>query len=108
MNINITVSVGELIDKITILEIKMERISDDRKKRIIAHELSILQAAFDEEIERTDELNKLIAELKKVNESLWDIEDEIRVCERKKQFDQKFIELARAVYYTNDRRHQVK
>jgi hypothetical protein len=99
---------GELYDKITILEIKSERIKDAAKLRNVRVELDDLTAARDRAIVGSPELTQLAAELKSINEALWQIEDDLRDCERAKDFGAKFIELARAVYHQNDRRAAVK
>jgi predicted nuclease with TOPRIM domain len=99
---------GELIDKITILEIKSERIADEGKLKNIRHELSVLSATRDAHLGDVDGLDKLAEQLKEINEALWVIEDDIRACEAEKDFGQKFIDLARAVYITNDKRAAVK
>lgn len=99
---------GELIDKITILRIKSERISDDAKLRNIRTELDILQKTQADAVPQSDEMTRLEGELKAVNEALWDIEDDIRDCERAKDFGEEFIRLARAVYITNDKRAALK
>ncbi|MBM3382429.1 MAG: hypothetical protein FJY29_08320 [Betaproteobacteria bacterium] len=102
----VPVSVGELLDKITILQIKSERIEDQNKQVNIRKELSaLLETCRNNSIDVT---HVLVRELKSVNEELWVIEDDIREKERAKTFDQKFIELARAVYVTNDKRFQIK
>lgn len=104
------ISLGELIDKITILEIKSERISNQDKLRNIITELNALSSTLLETMskEQTAALDPLRAELKSVNLKLWIIEDEIRDCERKKDFGATFIELARSVYFTNDVRAEIK
>ncbi len=107
-NITVEIAPGELIDKITILEIKLERIKDAAKLANVRHEWDVLTAARDAHTEPTDALAALTAELKKINEMLWEIEDDIRDCERARDFGEKFIELARAVYRTNDERARVK
>ena len=99
---------GELIDKITILRIKSERISDEAKLKNIRTELDILQKTQAEEVPQSAEMTRLEGELKAVNEALWDIEDDIRDCERAKDFGEEFIRLARAVYITNDKRAALK
>jgi hypothetical protein len=104
----VEVAPGELIDKITILQIKTERIDDADKVKNVRIELEVLETARDENIPPSPELDGLTAELKTVNEALWEIEDDIRDCEREKDFGPKFIELARAVYRTNDRRAAAK
>ncbi|MGC6475854.1 MAG: DUF6165 family protein [Parvibaculales bacterium] len=106
--IMIEVGAGELIDKITILQIKSERIEDAAKLKNVRHELDVLSAARDANIPASDELNDLSQALKQVNEALWEIEDDIRACEAEKDFGEKFIELARAVYITNDKRAALK
>ncbi len=98
------VSWGELIDKITILEIKAERLTDDAKRVNVQRELSELEAVRERHFPAHAGLAVLAAELKAINEDLWVIEDDIRDCERAKDFGPRFIELARAVYVTNDRR----
>ena len=104
----VPVAVGELADKITILEIKAERITDAAKLRNVRTELDQLRAVWDRQGPHSAGLEALTQELKKVNESLWDIEDEIRDCERAQDFGPQFIALARAVYRTNDRRAEIK
>lgn len=104
MNIRVEISPGELFDKITILEIKLERISDEGKLSNLKKEYAILSKVRQEEFESSEQLDGLVAELKSLNERLWTIEDEIRDCERQKDFGDKFIELARGIYITNDRR----
>ena len=99
---------GELIDKITILEIKSDRISDLEKLKNVAHELSVLSATRDAHLSGIDGLGDLAKQLKAINEALWKIEDDIRACEAKKDFGQEFIDLARAVYITNDKRAAIK
>jgi len=106
--ITVEIAPGELIDRITILEIKSERMTDPAKLTNVRLERSTLEEARDQAIEACPELEELAAELKAINEKLWDIEDQIRECEREKDFGQGFIELARAVYKTNDRRAAVK
>lgn len=104
----VEISVGELIDKITILEIKNARISDESKLHNIRKELDILTAARVSMVPRSSALESLVTELRAVNQALWEIEDEIRVCERERDFGPRFIELARSVYHTNDRRAELK
>ena len=99
---------GELVDKITILEIKTERIQDAGKLKNVRLELETLAAARDQALAPSPELATLTAELKRMNEALWDIEDQIRDCERREDFGPEFIRLARAVYHSNDRRAAVK
>ncbi|HXF07971.1 MAG TPA: DUF6165 family protein [Candidatus Acidoferrales bacterium] len=107
--IQIPVSYGELIDKITILEIKQARITDPVKRRNVSHELTLLQAVWDaSDAARGGAIDDLRVALKAVNEALWDIEDDIRDKERAQAFDAAFIALARAVYHQNDRRAALK
>jgi transcriptional regulator of nitric oxide reductase len=107
-NIKVPVSPGEVLDKITILEIKSERMSDPEKVTNVRVELALLQETWKEFIRDDEVIRGLHAQLKEVNEALWEIEDDIRDKERAKEFDERFIELARAVYVTNDRRSKVK
>ena len=102
------ISTGELFDKISILEIKKNKIKDKSKRNIVLKELGSLQEAVNENIEKSKSLLKLYKKLKSVNLKLWKIEDDIRDCERKRNFGDKFIKLARAVYFTNDERSRVK
>jgi hypothetical protein len=102
------ISAGELFDKISILEIKKNKIKDKNKKNIILKELSSLQETASKNIEKSKSIIKLYKRLKSINLKLWKIEDDIRDCERKNNFDSKFIKLARAVYFTNDERSRVK
>ena len=104
----IEVSPGEMIDKITILLIKSERINDEIQLANVQHELGILSSKLEKEISGSPKLDALKLELKSVNEELWCIEDRIRDCERINDFSQTFIELARAVYFTNDKRAKLK
>ena len=104
----VEVAPGELIDKITILEIKSERIADAGKLKNVRVELDVLAAARDAAMAASAELAELTAQLKQVNEALWKIEDAIRDCERGQDFGPKFIELARSVYHSNDRRAALK
>lgn len=99
---------GELIDKITILEIKSARTEDRQKLANIRYELDTLANTRDRALPASDKLTRLTQQLKTVNETLWDIEDDIRRCEAQKDFGPRFIELARAVYRTNDRRAELK
>ena len=112
MTIRVPVSWGELIDKITILEIKSERLNDEAKLTNVRRERDVLVAERDANLPGTehdaDHLDKLTVALKTVNEALWEIEDGIRDEERAKRFEDKFIELARAVYINNDQRAALK
>jgi hypothetical protein len=107
-NIHVPVSPGEVLDKITILEIKSERISDPEKVANVKVELGLLQETWANSVSEDSVIIDLHAQLKEINEALWEIEDDIRDKERAKEFDGRFIELARSVYFTNDRRSQVK
>jgi transcriptional regulator of nitric oxide reductase len=107
-NIRVPVSPGEVLDKITILEIKSERMTDPQKLANVRVELVLLQKTWAAAIEEDDTIRDLHAQLKEINEALWEIEDDIRDKERAREFDDRFIELARAVYFTNDRRSEVK
>jgi hypothetical protein len=104
----VEIAPGELIDRLTILAIKTDRIDDDAKLANVHIELETLQRARAAAVPPSDELDRLTAELKSINERLWDVEDDIRECERARDFGPRFIELARAVYITNDRRAAVK
>jgi hypothetical protein len=106
--VTIEISPGELIDKITILEIKSERIIDAAKLGNVRYELELLGAARAGSLAASAELDRLARELKSVNETLWEIEDDIRACEAAGDFGPRFVELARAVYRTNDRRAALK
>lgn len=102
------ISPGELIDKITILEIKLERLDDAAKIANVRTDLETLAATRDAAVPASPELDSLTAGLKEINGRLWEIEDDIRDCERNKDFGPAFVELARGVYMTNDRRSRVK
>jgi hypothetical protein len=106
--ISAPVSHGELIDKITILEIKSERMTDASKLANVRDELQLLEGLWSRDPATRTDIAAERAELKRINEALWEIEDEIRVKERDQAFDARFVELARAVYHTNDRRAAVK
>jgi len=107
--ISAPVSPGELIDKITILEIKQERIKDVDKVKNVNLELELLESLWDGSVYQSSAIVvKKRAELKSINGELWVIEDDLRLKESKAEFDQDFIELARSVYLTNDRRASVK
>ena len=108
MQLQVPVSVGEVLDKITILQIKLAHISDANKRVNIQNELDALLPLVAGDGFTTDEMQGLMAELKSVNETLWDIEDDIREKEAAKSFDAEFIKLARAVYVTNDKRAEIK
>jgi len=106
--LSVPVSPGELLDKISILEIKSERIADADKRANVHRELDLLTGLWHAAGLETAEVTKLRADLRALNESLWDIEDAIRDCERRGEFGDRFVELARSVYRTNDRRAAVK
>ncbi len=108
MKILSEISIGELLDKISILEIKMEKIKDNAKREEVKKEYDILKKIQSNSIEITGELKKLFDSLKKVNSIMWDIEDKVRICEKNKDFGEKFIELARGVYFNNDKRSRIK
>ena len=102
------ISYGELIDKITILTIKSERISNPEKLNNVRTELQALQKRYDDYVGNRIDIPQLQELLKKINEALWDIEDAIRIKERNKEFDDEFSEIARSVYTTNDKRCAIK
>jgi len=102
------IAVGELVDKITILQIKSENIKDPEKLTNIRTELETLVKTLQENVPSSKELEELTEQLLEINKQLWDIEDAIRDKERERCFDQEFIEIARSVYYTNDERCRVK
>jgi Family of unknown function (DUF6165) len=106
--IEVPISVGELVDKVTILEIKAEQIADAAKRVNIGRELGALTGVLKPLLTATPALGQLKAELRAINETLWRIEDEIRDCERRRDFGPSFVELARSVYRTNDRRAATK
>ena len=102
------ISAGELLDKITILEIKKEKIKDSQKLKDIVKELSSLTKTSDEKIPDKNEINDLIKNLKQINLKLWDIEENKRLAEKNQKFDENFIKLSRDVYKTNDERAKIK
>ena len=102
------ISSGELLDKISILEIKLKKIKDKENLKEINKEYAILKQSQNLNIKLANELKDLFDELKKVNLNLWDIEDKLRICEKNKDFGEKFIELARGVYFNNDSRAKIK
>ena len=104
----IEVSIGELLDKISILEIKLQKIRNSEKLRFIKDEYSILKDQLEKKIESSGELDKLYKSLKEINSKLWVIEDEKRLCEKEKKFDEKFIKLSREVHFLNDDRAKIK
>ena len=107
-SVTVDIAPGELVDKITILEIKLERITGEAKLQNVRTEWTILTAVRDADLPSSTELDNLTAELKVVNEKLWVIEDDIRDCERQSDFSNEFIRLARAVYFNNDERARLK
>jgi len=108
MSIKIQISPGELIDKFTILDIKLNRIKAKEKTQNIRKEHKILKRQIEKNLPKSKRLSALISKLKTINKTLWDIEDQIRVCERKQDFEKKFIKLARSVYQKNDLRSSYK
>ena len=104
----VEVSIGELLDKISILEIKKEKIKDSDKLIFINDEYLILTKQLDENITLNDELKKLYEELKAINAKLWDIEDNKRMCEKNSDFGENFIKLSRDVHFLNDDRAKIK
>jgi hypothetical protein len=104
----VEVSVGELLDKISILEIKQEKIKDPEKLRFINDEHSILKSQLEQNVKTDEKLEKLFQSLKKINSKLWVIEDDKRLCEKEKDFGEKFIKLSRDVHFLNDDRAKIK
>ena len=104
----IEISIGELLDKISILEIKDVKIKDPKKLEYISYEYSILKKQLDDNVKIDDNLNKLFQSLKEINSKLWDIEDSKRQCEKEKDFGEKFIKLSRDVHFLNDDRAKIK
>ena len=104
----VEVSVGELLDKISILEIKQEKIKDTEKLKFINEEHSILKDQFDKNVKSDQKLNELFETLKKINAKLWIIEDDKRQCEKDNDFGEKFIRLSRDVHFLNDDRAKIK
>ena len=104
----VEVSIGELLDKISILEIKQEKIKDPEKLRFISNEHSILKKQFDDNVKSDDKINDLFQSLKDINARLWVIEDDKRQCEKVKDFGEKFIKLSRDVHFLNDDRAKIK
>ena len=102
------ISTGELLDKISILEIKLEKIKDNTSQKEINKEYKILKEVQNSNIEMTEKIKTLFKEIKNVNQDLWNIEDKLRFCEKNKDFGQTFIELARNVYLNNDKRSKIK
>mgnify|MGYP001406775387 FL=1 len=102
------ISVGELLDKISILEIKLEKIKDQNKLKFISDEHSILKDQLNKNVKSDDELEKLFQSLKSINSKLWVIEDDKRQCEKDKDFGEKFIKLSRDIHFLNDDRAKIK
>ena len=104
----VEVSIGELLDKISILEIKQGKIKDSEKLKFINNEHSILKDQLDKNVKSDDKLNDLYQSLKEINSKLWVIEDDKRQCEKDKDFGEKFIKLSRDVHFLNDKRAMIK
>ncbi len=104
----VEVSIGELFDKISILEIKKDKIKDAEKLKFISDEHSILKNQLDQNVKSDEKLNKLFKDLKEINAKLWVIEDDKRQCEKEKNFGEKFIKLSRDVHFLNDDRAKIK
>ena len=104
----VEVSIGELLDKISILQIKQEKIKDSEKLRFINNEHSILKDQLKKNVKPDDKLDNLYQSLKEINAKLWVIEDEKRQCEKDKDFGEKFIKLSRDVHFLNDDRSKIK
>ena len=104
----VEVSVGELLDKISVLEIKKEKIKDPEKLKFINDEYNILNEQLKNNVKSDDKLNNLFKTLKEINSKLWVIEDEKRLCEKNSDFGEKFIKLSRNVHFLNDNRAKIK
>ena len=104
----VEVSVGELLDKISILEIKKEKIKDDNKLKFINDEYIILKDQFEKNVKIDEKLNNLFKSLKEINSKLWIIEDEKRLCEKNSDFGEKFIKVSRDIHFFNDDRAKIK
>ena len=104
----VEVSVAELLDKISILEIKKEKIKDSEKLKFINDEYKILKDQLDKNVKSDEKINKLFQSLKKINTKLWVIEDDKRLCEKNSDFGEKFIKLSRDVHFLNDDRAKIK
>ena len=102
------ISAGELLDKLSILEIKLNKIKNPALLQEIKKEYNAINEAKNKSINSSNEINVLYMDLKKINEQLWEIEDNIRLCEKNSDFKDKFIQLARDVYFTNDKRSKIK
>ena len=106
--IMVEVSIGELLDKVSILEIKQEKIKDTEKLKFINDEHSVLKDQLEKNVKSDEKLDKLYQSLKEINSKLWLIEDEKRLCEKEKDFGEKFIKLSRNVHFLNDDRAKLK
>ena len=104
----VEVSIGELLDKISILDIKKEKIKDHTKLEHILREYKILKEEYDNKVKNNDKLSKLYTSLKEINSKLWVIEDEKRLCEKNSDFGDEFIKLSRDVHFLNDERAKIK
>ena len=104
----VEVSIGELLDKVSILEIKQEKIKDNEKLKFINKEHSVLKDQLEKNVNSDEKLEKLYQSLKEINSKLWLIEDEKRLCEKEKDFGEKFIKLSRNVHFLNDDRAKIK
>ena len=104
----VEVSVGELLDKITILEIKKEKIKDSEKLKFINSEYDVLKEQLDKNVKNDERLKKFFKSLKEINSKLWIIEDDKRMCEKNSDFGEKFIKLSRYVHFLNDERAKIK
>ena len=104
----VEVSVGELLDKISILEIKIEKIKDPEKLKFINDDYNVLKDQLNKNVKSDDELDKLFQSLKKINAKLWVIEDDKRLCEKNSDFGEKFTKLSRDVHFLNDDRAKIK
>ena len=102
------ISAGELLDKITILEIKLEKVIDKNSREEVKKEYKILKEIQNSSIKLEDDIKDLFKSIKEVNLNLWEVEDNLRICEKNKDFGKKFIELARKVYLNNDKRSKIK
>mgnify|MGYP001178934041 CR=1 FL=1 len=104
----VEVSIGELLDKISILEIKQEKIKDPEKLKFISDEHAVLKDQLNKNVKSNDKIDKLFQSLKEINAKLWVIEDDKRLCEKEKDFTEKFIKLSRDVHFLNDDRAKIK
>jgi len=102
------ISAGELLDKISILEIKLEKIEDKNNRKELKKEYKILKEIQNSSIKLDNKIKELFNSIKEINIKLWNVEDELRICEKNKDFGKKFIELAREVYFNNDKRAKIK